>query len=87
MVPAFYSTLIGSDEDNTSLRTIVGSFELQVLPSDIAEITNTPNDNILCRGGENWWEELSATEEDVVETLIGKRNMRVHSHLSFTYSF
>ena len=53
------------------------SFELQVLLFDIAKITNTPNDGILCRGGENWWEELSAIEEDVAETITGKRSMRV----------
>ena len=81
----FYSTLNTSDKDNTLLRSIVRSFELQVLPYDIAEITNTPNDGILCHGEENWWEELGATEADVVETLKRKRSIRVRdirtSHL------
>ena len=45
LVPTFYSTLVPTDEDNTSLR----SFEIEVLPSDIAQITNTPNESILCR--------------------------------------
>ena len=30
-IPAFYSILVPSDEDNISLRSIVGSFELQVV--------------------------------------------------------
>ena len=75
----FYSTLNTSDEDNTSLRSIVRSFELQVLPSDIAENTNTPNDGILCHGGENWSKELGATKADVVETLKRKRSIRVRN--------
>ena len=54
LVPAFYSTLAPTDEDNTSLRSIIGSFEIEVLPSDIAQITNTPNDDILCRTGDKW---------------------------------
>ena len=36
LVPIFYSNLIPTDEDNTSLQSIVGSFELKILPSDIA---------------------------------------------------
>ena len=52
LVPVFYSTLSLIDEDNTSLQSIVGSFELQVLPSDIAQITNMPNEGIVCRVGE-----------------------------------
>ena len=46
VVPAFYSTLNASDEDNTSLKSIVWSFELHILPYDIADITNTPNNGI-----------------------------------------
>ena len=72
LIFAFNSTLVPSDEDNISLRSIVRSFELQVLPSNIAEITNTPNDVILCHVGKRWWEELSAIEEEVVEILTGK---------------
>ena len=41
LVPAFYSSLIPTYEDNTSLRSIIGSFEIQVLPYDIAHITNS----------------------------------------------
>ena len=60
VVPAFYSTLIASDEDNTLLKSLVRSFECQVLSSNIADITtNTPNDGILCRGGENVVEKTS----------------------------
>ena len=85
VILAFYSSLNSFDKDNTSLRSIVRSFELEVLPSNIAEITNTPNDGTLCHGGENWWEELGATEVNVTETLIGKRSMKVRdirsSHL------
>ena len=51
LVPSFYNTLIPTDEDNISVRSIVGSFELQVLPLDITQITNTPNDGILCHVG------------------------------------
>ena len=51
LVPSFYSTLVSMDEDNTSSRNIIGSFEIQVLPSDIAQITNTPNKGFLCKGG------------------------------------
>ena len=77
LVPIFYSTLVPTDEDNTSLRSIIGSFEIQVLPSDIAQITNTPNEGILCRGGAKWWEELGASEEEVAAILTGKRNLHV----------
>ena len=87
LVPPFYSTLVPTDEDNTSLRSIVGSFELQVLPSDIAQITNTPYEGILCRAGARWWEELRATEEEVAEVHFGNRSMHVRdiktSHLLF----
>ena len=54
LVPAFYNTLVPLGEDNTSLHSIVGSFEIQVLPSDIAQITNMPNEGILCRARERW---------------------------------
>ena len=53
------------------------SFELQVLLSNIIEITNTPNNGILCHGGERWWEELGVTEAEVAKTLIGNRDMNV----------
>ena len=76
MIPAFYSTLVPSNKDNTFLWSIIRSFELQVLPSDITQITETPNDGILCRAGERWWEELSATKEEVAEVLTGKRSMQ-----------
>ena len=77
LVPAFYRTLIPFDEDNTSFQGIVGSFELQVLPSNIAQITNTPNDGILCRAGKRWWEEIGAIEEEVSKVLTRKRSMHV----------
>ena len=84
-LPAFYSTLAPIDKDNTSLQSIVGSFEIQMLPSNIAQITNMPNECVLCRGGEKWWEDLGAIEEDVPEILTGKRNVHVRdihtSHL------
>ena len=48
LVAAFYSNLAPIDKDNSSLRSIVGSFEIQVLPSDIAYVTNTSNEGILC---------------------------------------
>ena len=51
LVAAFYSTLLFADEDNTSLISIIGSFEIQVLSSNIAQITNTQNEGTLCRGG------------------------------------
>ena len=58
---------------------------MQVLPSDIAQITNTCNDDILCHAREKWWEELGATEEEVAEILIGNRSINVRdiqtSHL------
>ena len=77
VIPAFYSTLAPSDKDNTSFQSTVGRFELQVLTSDIAKITNTPNDGILCRVGQRWWEELSATKEEVAEVLTGKRSLHI----------
>ena len=73
----FYSTLTPTDEDSTSLRSIVRSFEIQVLPYDIAQITNTPNEGILCRAGERWWEELGVLDEEVATILTGKWNMQV----------
>ena len=54
LVAAFYSTLVPTNEDNASLRSIIRSFEIQVLPSDIVQIANTPNEDILCRGGARW---------------------------------
>ena len=54
LVAAFYSTLESADEDNTFLRSIVGSFELQVLPSNLVSITNTPNEGVIYRGGSRW---------------------------------
>ena len=77
LVPTFYNTLIPTDEDNTSLRSIIESFEIQILPSDIVQITNTPNDGILCKTGYRWWEELGVSEEDVSEVLTSKRSMQV----------
>ena len=84
-MPTFYSTLAPIDKDDTSLRNIVGSFELQVLPSNIAQITNTPNEDVLCRGSEKQWEDIEVTEEELAEVLTGKRNVHVRdihtSHL------
>ena len=83
LTSAFYNTLVPSDEDNTSLQSIVGTFELQVLPSNIAQITNTLNDGILYRVGERWWEEHGATKEEVAEVLTGKRSMHVRDIQTF----
>ena len=69
-MPAFYSS---NDEDNTSLRSIIGSFEIQVLPFDIAQITNTPNGHSM----QKWWEELRPSEEDVASILTWKRSVHV----------
>ena len=77
LVLVFYNILVPTDEDNTSLRSIIGSFEIQVLPSDIAYITNTPNEGILCRARERWWEELGAFEENVAGVLTRNLNMHV----------
>ena len=77
LVPAFYSTLVPTNEDNTSFKSIIRSFEIQVLPSIIAQITNTPNKGILYRARERWWEELGASKEDVAGVLIRNRNMHV----------
>ena len=77
VVAAFYSTLEFVDEDNTSLKSIVGSFELQVLPSDLVSITNTPNEGVICRGGSKWWERVGATEEEVSAVLTGRRDYHV----------
>ena len=51
-VLTFYSTLNAYAKDHISLKSIARSSELQVLLSDIAKITNTPNDGILCHGKE-----------------------------------
>ena len=44
-----------------------------------------PNKGVLCRGGEKWWEQLRATEEEAAELPTGKRSMHVRdihtSHL------
>ena len=48
LVIAFYSTLAPVDEDNTSLRSIIRSFEIQVFLSDLVHITNTPYEGVLC---------------------------------------
>ena len=83
MVPTFCSTLIPSDEDNTSLRSIVRSFKLQVLSSDSTQIINTLNKRIQSKAGVRWWEELGATEEEVAAVLTGKRSMHVRDiHIS-----
>ena len=68
VVPTFYNTLAAIDEDNTFLKSIIGSFEHQVLP---------PNDIILCHRGEKWWKELGVTEAEVVEKLTGNKRMGV----------
>ena len=85
LVFAFYNTLAPIDKDNTSLQTIIWSFKIQVLPFDIAQITNTPNKGILCRGGAKWWEEQGATKDEVAAILIGNHHMQVReirtSHL------
>ena len=75
IVAAFYSILAPIDEDNNSVRSIVGSFEIQVLPSDLAHITNTQNASILCHGNTRWWEQLEVLEEEVSEVLTGRCNM------------
>ena len=77
VAPAFYNTLNASDEDNTSLRSIIRSFELQVLPSDIVEITKTQNEGIHYHGGDRWWEELGVLKAEVAKALTGNRGMRV----------
>ena len=79
LVPTFYSTIVPSDEDNTSIQSIIGSFELQVLSFDIAQLTNTSNDGILCRVRERWWKELGVTEEEVAVVLTGKRSVHVRN--------
>ena len=75
-------------EDFKGHLHITRSFELQLLPYDIAEITNIPNDGIMCRGGENWWEELGAIKANVIETLMGKKRYESqrYSNVSSTYS-
>ena len=80
VVAAFYSTFAYIDEDNTSVRSIVGSFGIQVLSSDLAHITNTQNEEgILCRGTTRWWEQLEVLEEEVSEVLTGRRDMQVRN--------
>ena len=71
--------LASVNEDNTSLRSIIRSFEIQVLPSDLFQITNTPNEGVLCRGGTKWQEQLEANEEEVSEVLTGRRDMHVRN--------
>ena len=79
LVGAFYSILASVDEDNTSLRSIIRSFEIQMLPSELVHITNTPNEGVLCRGGTKWWEQLEAIKEEVSKVLMGKRDIHVRS--------
>ena len=67
-----YTGLVPTDEDNISLRSIVGSFEIEVLPSNIAQITDTPNDDILCRPRDKWWEKLGAIEEKALKSSLAK---------------
>ena len=38
LILAFYNILVPSDKDNISLRSIIGSFKLQVLPSDMPRL-------------------------------------------------
>ena len=76
-MPAFYNTLVRTDKENTSLRSIIGNFEIQVLPFDIAQITNLQNEGILCRPGERWWEELEVSEEDVADVLTSQTSMHI----------
>ena len=83
LVLAFYSTFTPTDEDNISLRSIVKSFELQVLPLDIAQIINTPDDGIFCRARERWLEEVGASEVEVPGILTGKRSMQVRDIHTF----
>ena len=85
LVAAFYSTLTSVDEDNTSLRSIIGSFEIQVLPSDLVHITNTPNEGVLCRGNAKWWEQLGATKEEISEVLTGKKDIQVRNIHTFSF--
>ena len=77
VVLAFYSTLNATNEDNTYLRSIIRSFKLNIFTSDIAKITNTPNEGIRCCGRDRWWEELGVSEAEVTETLTGNRGVRV----------
>ena len=91
LVLTLYSTLVPTDEDNTSFRSIVGSFELQVPPSNIAQITNTLNEGIICRAGKRWWEELGATEEEVAEeevaeVLTGKKKHACKRYSNFSFA-
>ena len=84
LVVAFYSTLAPVDEDNTSLRSINGSFEIHMLPFDLVHITNTPYKGILCRGGAKWWQQLEVTKEEVSEFLTGRKDMQVRDILTST---
>ena len=77
LVPALYSTLASVDEDNTFLQSIIGSFEIQVLPSNVTQITNTPNKGILCRCSTKWWEELGATEDEVATVFSRNHHIQV----------
>ena len=72
LVLAFYSTLVPIDGDNTYLRSIIGNFEIQVLPSDIAQITNSRNDGILCRPGERWWENKKFLKKRLLMSSLAK---------------
>ena len=79
VVAALYSTLASVNEDNTSVRSIIRSFKIQVLPSDLAHITNTQNEGVLCRGGTKWWEQLEVSEKEVFEVLTGRHDMQVRN--------
>ena len=70
VVPTFYSTLSASNEDNTSLRSIIKSSKLNVFPSDIVEITNTRNKGIRCHGGDRWWEQIEVSKAKVALLLL-----------------
>ena len=50
-----------------------------MLPSNLVQITNTPNEGVLYRGGAKWWEQLRATKEEVSKVLTGKRDIHVRS--------
>ena len=48
-----------------------------MLPSDLVLITNTLNEGVLCRGNAKWWEQLGATEEEISEVLMGRRDIQI----------
>ena len=50
-----------------------------MLPSDLAHITNTQNEGVLCRGGTKWWEQLEVSKEEVSEVLTSRRDMQVRN--------